>query len=198
MRPEPLPTGSGQTLTQATRHYERARACSLQHRLVRRPFAQLQALEESSLNHQREAQAREATLRRTMEAMDQARADANMLRSRLQNANDALEQNRRNEQDAMASAHERDRQISALQKIVDEQAHDLDRSQAEARDAQLALERMRRAHADAQNTLAETQRRSSEEQVCLSSVVCCSFCFLHNPSCLILLGVREWNHAPRT
>ncbi len=128
-------------------------------------LSQLQSLEEASLNHQREAQSREATLRRTMEAMDQARADASMLRGRLQNANDALEQNRRGEQDTMAAAHERDRQISALQKIVDEQAHDLDRSQAEARDAQSALERMRRSHADAQNTLSETQRRSAEEQV---------------------------------
>ena len=99
-------------------------------------LTQLQSLEEQSLKQQQEAHTRETTLRRAMEAMDQARADTNMLRSRLQNANDVIDQYRRDEHDQMAQGHERDRQVAALQKIVDQQAHDLDNAKSEVVDAQ--------------------------------------------------------------
>ena len=133
---------------------------------------QLQGLEDTKLQQQQEAQTRETTLRRAMEAMDQARADANMLRSRLQNANDVIDQTRRGEQDSMASAHERDRQIAALQKIVDQQAHDLDQANSEVVDSRSILDRLRRSHAEAQNELDEQKRRQAEEQV---SVYICNF-----------------------
>ena len=127
-------------------------------------LSQLQSLEEQSLKHQQEAQSRETTLRRAMEAMDQARADANMLRSRLQNANDVIDQHRREEHEQMAQGHERDRQVAALQKIVDQQAHDLDNAKSEAADTGGTLGRLKRSHADTQNELEEQKRKRAEEQ----------------------------------
>ena len=123
-------------------------------------LSQLQSLEEQSLKHQQEAQSRETTLRRAMEAMDQARADANMLRSRLQNANDVIDQHRREEHEQMAQGHERDRQVAALQKIVDQQAHDLDNAKSEAADTGGTLDRLKRSHADTQNELEEQIERT--------------------------------------
>ena len=126
-------------------------------------LSQLQSLEEQSLKQQQEAQTRETTLRRAMEAMDQARADANMLRSRLQNANDLIDQHRRGEHDQMAQGHERDRQVGALQKIVDQQAHDLDSANSEVVDSRATLDRLQRSHAEAQNELDEQKRKRAEE-----------------------------------
>ena len=156
---------------------------SVQTSYTNRLLSQLQQLEEQSLKHQQEAQARESTLRRTMEAMDQARADSNMLRSRLQNANDVIDQNRREEQDQMAGAHEKDRQVAALQKIVDQQAHDLDRANSEVMDTRSSLDRIRRSNAESQNELEEQKRRFAEEQVKKSNCAVlfdfCHFLFVY-------------------
>jgi chromosome segregation ATPase len=127
-------------------------------------LTQLQSLEEQSLKQQQEAHTRETTLRRAMEAMDQARADTNMLRSRLQNANDVIDQYRRDEHDQMAQGHERDRQVAALQKIVDQQAHDLDNAKSEVVDARSMLDRLQRSHAEGQNELEDQKKKRAQEQ----------------------------------
>ena len=100
-----------------------------------------------------------------MEAMDQARADANMLRTRLQNANDVIEKFRREQQDALVETHDRDRKMATMQKLVDDQAHELDRVTGEARGFAEQLERLQRAHADAQGALENATSMQKGEGV---------------------------------
>jgi DNA repair exonuclease SbcCD ATPase subunit len=145
--------------------YRLAEQLSVQTEYTNKLLSQMQALEEQSLARQREVQGREMTLRRTMEAMDQARADANMLRTRLQNANDVIEKFRREQQDALVETHDRDRKMATMQKLVDDQAHELDRVTGEARGFAEQLERLQRAHADAQGALENATSMQKEEAV---------------------------------
>ena len=166
-RPLPVEDGVGSSGGEVARL---AKQLSVQTEYTNKLLLQLQALEEQSLKNHREMQGREATLRRTMEAMDQSRSDTKMLRTRLQNANDVIEKIRREQHDALVATHDRDREMARMEKLVDDQAHELDRVTGEARSFAEEVRRLKQAYNDAQDALEDAKSTQKEERVGFQNV----------------------------
>lgn len=147
-----------------------AEQLSVQTEYTNKLLSQLQDLEEESLKNAREMQSREATLRRTMEAMDQARSDAKVLRMKLQNANDVIEITRREHKDALMKHGEYDRKMSSMQKLIDDKSLDLDRVTTQAQVYADQIERIQHDYAKAQTELKESQKSREEDAVSIKLV----------------------------